>query len=82
MNSRDIARVVQRTMKLAGVEGDFAGHSLRVGHRPSVDGRASRLRAAGDAPLRMRRLRRLWQTPPACRWGLLCRGPAERVWLK
>jgi integrase len=31
MDGRDIARVVQRTTALAGVEGDFAGHSLRAG---------------------------------------------------
>jgi hypothetical protein len=31
MDGRDIARVVQRTIALAGVEGNFAGHNLRVG---------------------------------------------------
>ena len=31
MDGRDIARVVQRTIALAGVEGDFVGHSLRAG---------------------------------------------------
>jgi hypothetical protein len=31
MDGHDIARVIQRTIALAGVEGDFAGHSLRAG---------------------------------------------------
>lgn len=31
MDGRDIARVVQRTIALAGVAGDFGGHSLRAG---------------------------------------------------
>jgi integrase len=31
MDGRDIARVVQRAITLAGVEGDFGGHSLRAG---------------------------------------------------
>ena len=31
MDGRDIARVVQRAIALPGVEGDFAGHSLRAG---------------------------------------------------
>jgi len=31
MDGRDIARVVQRTIALAGVEGDFGGHSLGAG---------------------------------------------------
>ena len=31
MDGRDIARLVQRTIKLAGIDGDFAGHGLRAG---------------------------------------------------
>ncbi len=31
MDGRDIARVVQRTIALAGVDGNFGGHSLRAG---------------------------------------------------
>ncbi len=51
MNGRDIAPLVQRTSKLAGVEGDFAGYKLAGGVREggsAEEGARGRYRAGGS----------------------------------
>lgn len=61
LSDRAIALVIQRRAALAGLEGDFGGHSLRSGLLPSVPGRRGTARADGHdrSPLGRQRRRLL-----------------------